>query len=147
MTPDARSKSSITLDLDGARFSRVIALRSSIAALISPVGSTSAVEDKVLILSAHNDDAYVEKAIALGALGFLLKQTSPNDLPRAIREVQKENTFFDVSITKRLRDRARSQSAPRPQGTTSWALSAHTGAHRQPPKKVPQKQRLFRAVS
>jgi DNA-binding NarL/FixJ family response regulator len=31
---------------------------------------------KVLILSAHSDDAYVEQAIAFGAVGFLLKQTS-----------------------------------------------------------------------
>src|SRR6478736_3845091 len=31
---------------------------------------------KVLILSAHNDSAYVQNAIASGASGFLLKQTS-----------------------------------------------------------------------
>src|SRR5205809_849926 len=31
---------------------------------------------KVLILSAHSDDAYVEQAMTLGAAGFLLKQTS-----------------------------------------------------------------------
>src|SRR5581483_6126924 len=30
---------------------------------------------KVLILSAHNDDAYVEQMIEMGASGFLLKQT------------------------------------------------------------------------
>ena len=35
---------------------------------------------KVLILSAHSDDAYVEQAIAIGAVGFLLKQTSSHDL-------------------------------------------------------------------
>src|SRR6202166_2595928 len=32
-------------------------------------------ETKVLILSAHSDDAYVEQVAALGAAGFLLKQT------------------------------------------------------------------------
>src|ERR1044071_10195370 len=31
---------------------------------------------KVLILSAHSDDAYVEQVAVLGAAGFLLKQTS-----------------------------------------------------------------------
>src|SRR5437764_9007167 len=31
---------------------------------------------KVLMLSAHSDDAYVEGATGLGATGFLLKQTS-----------------------------------------------------------------------
>jgi DNA-binding NarL/FixJ family response regulator len=59
---------------------------------------------KVLILSAHSDDAYVEQAIAFGAVGFLLKQTSSHDLSRAIREVQNGNTFFSPSIARRLHD-------------------------------------------
>ena len=59
---------------------------------------------KVVILSAHSDDAYVEQAIAIGAVGFLLKQTSSLDLSRAIREVYRGNTFFSASISKRLHD-------------------------------------------
>ena len=57
---------------------------------------------KVLILSAHSDDAYVKNATESGAMGFLLKQTSAHDVCRAIREVQKGNTFFSPSISKRL---------------------------------------------
>src|SRR6202789_112366 len=34
---------------------------------------------RVLILSAHNDDAYVDNATESGAMGFLLKQTSAHD--------------------------------------------------------------------
>ena len=64
-------------------------------------------DTKVLILSAHSDDAYVERAIALGAAGFLLKQTSSDNLATAIREVQKGNGFFSHSISKRLRGRQR----------------------------------------
>ncbi len=59
---------------------------------------------KVLILSAHNDDAYVDQAIASGAAGFLVKQTSSHDLSRAIRTVQKGKTFFSPSIARRLQD-------------------------------------------
>ncbi|HUK81382.1 MAG TPA: response regulator transcription factor [Verrucomicrobiae bacterium] len=59
---------------------------------------------KVLMLSAHSDDPYVEQAIAFGAVGFLLKQTSSHDLSRAIREVQNGNTFFSPAIAKRLHD-------------------------------------------
>lgn len=59
-------------------------------------------DSKVLILSAHSDDAYVEKALEFGAKGFLLKQTSAHVLSRAIREVQKGNVFFTPSIAKRL---------------------------------------------
>jgi DNA-binding NarL/FixJ family response regulator len=41
----------------------------------------------------------------LGAAGFLLKQTSSDNLGRAIREVQKGSTFFSDSISKRLHGR------------------------------------------
>jgi DNA-binding NarL/FixJ family response regulator len=60
---------------------------------------------RVLILSAHSDDAYVEEAIALGATGFFLKQTASGNLATAIREVHKGNTFFSDSISKRLHSR------------------------------------------
>jgi DNA-binding NarL/FixJ family response regulator len=57
---------------------------------------------KVLILSAHNDNAYVENAIASGASGFLLKQTSSHDVCRALRDIAKGKTFFSPAITKHL---------------------------------------------
>ena len=57
---------------------------------------------KVLMLSAHNDDAYVEDATDAGARGFLLKQTSSHVVCEAIREVQKGNTFFSPSVARRL---------------------------------------------
>ena len=44
------------------------------------------------------------KSTALGAVGYLLKQTSAHLLSEAIREVQKGNTFFSPSIAKRLHD-------------------------------------------
>ena len=55
---------------------------------------------KVVILSAHSDDAYVSNATESGAVGFLLKQTSAHDVCRAIKEVQKGKTFFSPSITR-----------------------------------------------
>ena len=57
---------------------------------------------KVLILSAHSDDAYVEQVIALGAAGYLIKQSSLQVLSRAIREAEKGNTFFSPAIARRL---------------------------------------------
>ena len=57
---------------------------------------------KVLMLSAHSDDAYVKNATDSGAVGFLLKQTSAQDVCQAIREVQKGGTFFSPSISRRL---------------------------------------------
>jgi len=57
---------------------------------------------KVLMLSAHSDDAYVQNASESGAVGFLLKQTSANVVCEAIREVQKGKTFFCPDVAKRL---------------------------------------------
>jgi len=56
---------------------------------------------KVLILSAHSDDAYVQNATESGAKGFLLKQTSAHDVCRAIREVHQGKTFFSPAIGRR----------------------------------------------
>jgi DNA-binding NarL/FixJ family response regulator len=56
---------------------------------------------KIIILSAHNDDAYIKNATESGAVGFLLKQTSAHDVCRAIREVHNGKTFFSPSISKR----------------------------------------------
>src|SRR3954453_22069021 len=57
---------------------------------------------KVLILSAHGDDAYVDQVTLLGAAGFLLKQTSSDVLATAIREIHKGKTFYSPSVSKRL---------------------------------------------
>jgi DNA-binding NarL/FixJ family response regulator len=67
---------------------------------------------KVIMLSAHSDDAYVKNATASGAMGFLLKQTSAHEVCRAIREVQKGKTFFSPAISKR-HDRLNTQSPNR----------------------------------
>lgn len=60
-------------------------------------------EAKVLILSTHSDDAYVERVMALGAAGYLIKQTSAQFLSEAIREVQKGNTYFSPAVAKKVR--------------------------------------------
>jgi DNA-binding NarL/FixJ family response regulator len=67
---------------------------------------------KVLMLSAHSDDAYIEDATDSGAVGFLLKQTSSHVVCEAIREVQKGKTFFCPSIARRLHERDRKFSNP-----------------------------------
>jgi DNA-binding NarL/FixJ family response regulator len=76
---------------------------------------------KVLILSAHSDDAYVKNAAESGAAGFLLKQTSAHDVCRAIREVKKGNTFFSPSVSKRF-DRINPPSAGRTGGLKKAAV-------------------------
>src|ERR1043165_7103391 len=57
---------------------------------------------KVVILSAHSDDAYIDRMTAAGVAGFLEKQTSAEILTKAIHEVVKGNRYFSPSIARRL---------------------------------------------
>jgi DNA-binding NarL/FixJ family response regulator len=59
---------------------------------------------RILILSAHRDDEYVERMSQVGAMGFLEKQTSAEVLTTAIRQVAKGKNYYSPSIAKRLRD-------------------------------------------
>lgn len=57
---------------------------------------------RILILSAHSDDVYVERMQQAGAAGFLEKQTSAEILTKAIGEVAAGRTYFSPAISKRL---------------------------------------------
>jgi len=51
---------------------------------------------KVLILSAHGDESYVKSAAEAGAKGFMLKQTTMEEVGKAIRAAQQGKPFFSV---------------------------------------------------
>jgi DNA-binding NarL/FixJ family response regulator len=59
---------------------------------------------KVLILSAHSEDEYVEQVTEAGAAGYLLKQSAANILVKAIRETHRGRAFFSPAISRRLSD-------------------------------------------
>src|SRR5437773_7979009 len=63
-------------------------------------------DTRVLFLSAHSDDAYVEEVAVLGATGFLLKQTSSENLAIGIREGQKGNSYYSHPFFSRVRARS-----------------------------------------
>jgi DNA-binding NarL/FixJ family response regulator len=69
---------------------------------------------KILMLSAHSDDAYIEEAINSGAMGYLIKQTSSASVCQAIRDVHKGKRFFSPSIPSLLYRRNRKKSATAP---------------------------------
>jgi DNA-binding NarL/FixJ family response regulator len=56
---------------------------------------------KVIMLSAYERHLYVEKAVESGAVGFLLKQTSAQEVARAIREVNGGKPFFSPEVSQR----------------------------------------------
>ncbi|MBC8040398.1 MAG: response regulator transcription factor [Opitutaceae bacterium] len=57
---------------------------------------------RILVLSAHSDDAYIKRLHDAGASGFLEKQTSAKTLAHGIREISASGKFYSSSITRRL---------------------------------------------
>jgi DNA-binding NarL/FixJ family response regulator len=62
------------------------------------------------MLSAHSDDSYVEQVMALGAAGYLIKQTAAHVLLEAIREVYQGRPYFSPSISRRIKNPDRNAS-------------------------------------
>lgn len=74
----------------------------------------SAPAPRVIILSAHSDDAYVQNAHDVGAAGFLLKHTSAAEVFHAIREVHQGHTCFSVTVSRRIERLASASEGRRP---------------------------------
>jgi len=66
---------------------------------------------KVLILSAHDNDEYVAQVVRSGANGYVLKNTSPDELNEAIRAVHSGQAFFSPSLSGRWEGLAGTGSA------------------------------------
>lgn len=58
----------------------------------------------VLVLTNFHVDAAVRAALQAGASGFLLKDTAPGDLARAVRVVAAGHAWLDPVVTRRLLD-------------------------------------------
>jgi DNA-binding NarL/FixJ family response regulator len=60
-------------------------------------------DSKVLVLSAHSDEEYVEHFLSIGVSGYLVKQNSGQILVDAIKEVASGRLYFSPSISERMR--------------------------------------------
>lgn len=61
---------------------------------------------RVVIVTTFELDEYVSRAILAGASGFLVKDTEPAELIRAVRAVAGGDALLSPSVTRRLLDRA-----------------------------------------
>jgi DNA-binding NarL/FixJ family response regulator len=90
---------------------------------------------RVLILTTYEADEYVYQALQNGASGFLVKDTEPEELVRAIRVVAAGDALLSPGITRRLIADVLSRPRPVPQGSPGrggpQALAALTGRERE----------------
>lgn len=64
---------------------------------------------RVIILTTFELDEYVTGAIRSGASGFLVKDTDPDELVRAVRAVHEGDAMLSPSVTRRLLERLATQ--------------------------------------
>jgi len=57
---------------------------------------------KIVILTTFETDEYVYQALRAGASGFLVKDTEPEELIRAVRVVHRGEALLSPSVTRRL---------------------------------------------
>jgi DNA-binding NarL/FixJ family response regulator len=84
------------------------------ARLVGPAASP-ALPVRVLMLTTFDLDDYVYSALRNGASGFLLKDTPPEDLVRAIRVVAAGEALLAPTVTRRLiEELSRAPARPSP---------------------------------
>ncbi len=57
---------------------------------------------KILTLTRHTDDGYLQQLIQAGVNGYMLKQSAPTELIGAIRAVGDGNHYLDAALTKKV---------------------------------------------
>jgi DNA-binding NarL/FixJ family response regulator len=97
-------------------------------ALLGPE-RVAAHEPRVLMLTTFDLDDYIYAALQAGASGFLLKDSEPEDLVRAVRVVAGGEALLAPSITRRLIENF-VEARPR-QPTSATALNGLTDRERE----------------
>lgn len=56
----------------------------------------------ILILTMHEEEQYVVRAIGLGAMGYVTKRSAPEELVKAIRKIHAGGRYLDESAAESL---------------------------------------------
>lgn len=86
---------------------------------------------KVVVLTTVTTDAAITDAIHAGALGFLLKTSSPEDIVSAVRAAHTGDAFMSPTSTRQLLEQLRGDAGRRVRGAARKTLSALTDRERE----------------
>ena len=60
---------------------------------------------KVLVLSMHPEEQYATRVMKAGALGYLTKESAPDELVKAIRKIAQGRKYITASLAESLADK------------------------------------------
>jgi two-component system, NarL family, invasion response regulator UvrY len=72
----------------------------------------SACKVPVLVLSGHPEEQYAIRVLRAGAAGYLVKESAPQELCRAVRKVLSGGKYITPSLAEQLAARVQSSSQP-----------------------------------
>ncbi|WP_435769581.1 response regulator [Nocardioides sp. SYSU DS0651] len=113
--PAALADAAVDGTVDGAVDVVVMDLRMrGVDGITATTGIVARGGPPVLVLTTFDDDEMLSGALRAGAAGFLLKDSSAEDLIRAVRTVAAGGSWLDPAVTGRVLSRFRSFAAPAP---------------------------------
>lgn len=68
----------------------------------------------VLVLTAYDDEPYVQAVLRAGANGYVLKTAAPAEIIQAVQDVDQGKNVLDAALAARLYSRLAGQEAPTP---------------------------------
>jgi len=74
------------------------------------LGNANLAGTRIIILTTFELDEYISEAVRAGAAGFLVKDTEPAELIRAVRVVHDGDALLSPSVTRRIMAQLASQS-------------------------------------
>ncbi len=82
---------------------------------------------RVMVLTLHEDRAYLNQALEAGVRGYVLKRSAVENLVQAIRAVMVGGTYVDPAIVGRVFDAKRPRNKPSAQRGVLPALAEREG--------------------
>lgn len=69
-------------------------------------------ETRVLVLTRHADEAYLQQLLRAGASGYVLKQSRASELLAAVRALASGTKYLDPAVTQKMIDSFSRQGGP-----------------------------------
>ncbi len=91
-------------------------------------------ESSVIMLTSYGNPEYLTRSISMGAAGFLMKDSNPEQVPQAIRAVVSGEAIIDLEILQKVMDELSQATRP-------------TARQKELPSLTPQEIRILNLIT